>query len=162
MSLMSTLVRCALIGLLAATAPAAFADDDAVSVSTVRGEFEVQREEISKEMQPGGRYAEIEEAAQKEVEKELERMASLLEQGPRENLSERQRVELFNAQEKVNTLLTAAAEDSRVKCQRVKKTGSRLATNVCRTVAEWREYREAAREAVVDRQHSLMRAPADS
>ena len=61
-------------------------------------------------------------------------------------LDDATRVEVFNDQELINTILTQAAEDSRMVCRREKKLGSNMPTNVCMTVAERRRAMERAQD----------------
>jgi hypothetical protein len=56
--------------------------------------------------------------------------------------------EVFNDQESANAILTRAAEDSRMVCKRVKRTGSNFTTNYCRTIAQQRREAEASRDYV--------------
>jgi hypothetical protein len=63
-------------------------------------------------------------------------------------LSETDKLAVFNDQELINTLLTQAAEDSRLICKREKKLGSNMPTNVCMTVAQRREAQRQAQEQV--------------
>ena len=63
-------------------------------------------------------------------------------------LPERTRLEVFNEQELVNTLLTEAREDSRQVCTREKKVGSHRTTTMCKTVAERRRDMEQSQGAL--------------
>lgn len=69
-----------------------------------------------------------------------------------EELSPQARVEIFNDQERVNTILTQAHADSRMVCRRERSTGSNMAQRVCMTVAQRREALEAARKTMRDSQ----------
>jgi hypothetical protein len=111
--------------------------------------FSEQRAEIERELASGHDYHEIDDADRQRVLAALERMGRLLD-GRRsvKELSPNQTVELINNQELVNTVLSAAAEDSRQVCTREKTTGTRLAVRVCRSVAEIRRQRQDSREYV--------------
>ena len=61
-------------------------------------------------------------------------------------LSETDKLAVFNDQELINTLLTQAAEDSRLICKREKKLGSNMPVNTCMTVAQRREAQQKAQE----------------
>lgn len=61
-----------------------------------------------------------------------------------DQLSEAERLELFNTLEEIKGVVTNA-EDSRMVCQRVKVVGSNLPQRVCMTVAQRREQQEQAR-----------------
>jgi hypothetical protein len=104
--------------------------------------FDAQRQAIESELNDGKKYTEITASQKREVLASLERIAQLLQRGPLEQLSENDRIALFNAQEKVNTVLTRVAEDSRVVCTRETPVGSHRSVNTCRTVAERRLARE--------------------
>ena len=65
---------------------------------------------------------------------------------------------LLNDQALVNTVLTQAADDSRLICSREQKVGTRFKTTVCETVAQRRERNEAAQRALDNRGRSTMKA----
>ncbi|AWH54509.1 hypothetical protein C1924_15640 [Stenotrophomonas sp. ESTM1D_MKCIP4_1] len=67
-----------------------------------------------------------------------------------DEVSPQARVEIFNDQEKVNTILTQARADSRMVCRRERSTGSNMPQRVCMTVAQRREAEEAGRKALRD------------
>ena len=116
-------------------------------------DFEQQRKEIIDEMYDGGRFGEIEPKAREEVIAALETIGELAdEQGRFEHLSEEDKVRLYNAQEVANNHLTLAAENSRIECRRERKVGSHFKTSICHTVAEWTLQREAASEAMNQKQ----------
>ncbi len=121
-----------------AAAPLALAQTPANSpVAVEAGDFASQRAAIEKKLADGKTYAEISQTDRREVRTALERMSVLLEGGKSADaLTDDQKVDLFNAQETVNSLLTRAASDSRVVCSRVEKTGSHRKISVCSTVAE--------------------------
>ena len=62
-------------------------------------------------------------------------------------LTEADKVAMANDQEKVATILTHAAADSRVTCERVPQIGSNLPKNVCKTVGQRRRELEQAQDA---------------
>ena len=105
--------------------------------------FEAQRTAILEALGDGKTYSEISPDDRRRVTASLDRMSGLL-QGVQnvDQLSETNRVAVFNEQETVNTVLTQAREDSRLVCSREKKVGSNRATNSCMTVAERRRARE--------------------
>lgn len=106
-------------------------------VAVDAGDFAAQRAAIEKALGDGKTYVEISQADRREVRTALDRMGVLLEGGKTADaLTEDQKVDLFNAQETVNSLLTRAAADSRVVCTRIEKTGSHRKISVCSTVAE--------------------------
>ncbi|GAB3342367.1 hypothetical protein GCM10027359_22390 [Marilutibacter aestuarii] len=116
--------------------------------------FDAQRAAITRDLADGETYAELSASARAEVVAALDAMQGLLaESGTIEAMPPAQRVELFNAQEKVNTLLTQAAEDSRRVCKRERRVGSNFVVSTCQTVAERRRQQEAGADAL--RQGSL-------
>ena len=113
------------------------------------GSFEAQREAIVAALGDGKTYAEISAADRQKVTASLNRISSLLD-GVQSvsQLPETTKVEVFNEQEQVNTLLTQAREDSRLVCTREKKVGSHRTTNTCKTVAERRRDQEESQNAL--------------
>lgn len=117
--------------------------------------FDAQREAILKGLD-SDTYRELAAADREEVLKALSRMAQKLEGVTRfEELDKRDQTAVFNDQERINTLLTDAAEGSQVVCKREKFVGSHRTTNVCITVAERRRLAEAAQAQM----RGLQRSP---
>lgn len=58
--------------------------------------------------------------------------------------------EVFNDQERINTLLTRAHEDSRQICQHTRSTGSNMPKSRCLTVAERRRIEEKGKALLND------------
>lgn len=109
--------------------------------------LQVQRAAIEQELATGDRYAEIEPDQLERTRVLLQRMETILGvDGHADSLSPDRRTELFNLQEEVNTILTAAAEDSRLVCRRERPIGSNRPVNVCHTVAERRAMREDGKD----------------
>jgi hypothetical protein len=107
------------------------------------GGFAQQKARIEAELADGKTYAEISAQDQATVRESLARIADTLETaGSMEALSGADKVEVFNDQEVVNTILTQAAYDSRQVCERIESTGSHRKTTVCTTVAERNRRRE--------------------
>ncbi len=61
------------------------------------------------------------------------------------DLTENQRIEVFNSLEQIEAIINKA-EDDRVVCQKTTTVGSNRKTRVCATVAEMRAARERARD----------------
>ncbi|MCF7223401.1 hypothetical protein [Marilutibacter chinensis] len=111
--------------------------------------FDSQRSVIERDLADGEKYAELTAEDRMRVKASLDRMQRLIEQsGPVVQMQPDEQVELFNEQETVNQILTAAAEDSRLVCRREQRTGSRFVTSSCMTVAERRRQREASVESL--------------
>lgn len=111
--------------------------------------FEAQRQAIFKALADGETYREIPAQDRQTVKDSLNRISSLLgDAQSADQLQEATKVEVFNEQERVNTLLTKAREDSRLVCTREKKVGSHRATNNCKTVAERRRDMDDSQNAL--------------
>lgn len=110
-------------------------------------QFAAQRAQILEELGDGETYSEIKPAEREKVKSALARIsAALAQSGGAAELGEEQKVAVFNDQELVNNILTAAGENSRLVCKRVKKTGSHMSSNQCMTVAARDRAREHAQE----------------
>ena len=113
--------------------------------------FQAQHQAILQALADGETYSEIPARDRQTVKSSLDRIASLLADAQSvDQLSEATRVEVFNEQERVNTLLTRAREDSRMVCTREKKVGSHRATNNCMTVGLRRRAREQSQDALLN------------
>lgn len=98
-------------------------------------------------------YSEISLEQKSEVQQALGRIRLKMGDHQRvEELSPQARVEIFNDQERVNTILTQAHADSRMVCRRERSTGSNMPQRVCMTVAQRREALEAAHKTMRDSQ----------
>jgi hypothetical protein len=101
-----------------ATTPEAFAKQAAAGRAAMRG---------------GGRYSSISRTDREQVEEDIVTIEQLLtERGSFANLSEREQVELINAQEEANALLTENDGD-RLICRYEKKTGTHFREKYCIT-----------------------------
>jgi len=82
-------------------------------------------------------YSELTGEDRSKVRQALGRIRGVLDQYPEQaGITESAKLELYNDQQVVNTVLTKAREDSRQICTREKSTGSHRATTQCRTVAQ--------------------------
>lgn len=143
--------RYAVVAVLAFALPGvAFASADALNVK--KGSFAEQRAAINDALTDDQTYAEISDADRTAVVQALDKMERLLRDRSVDQLNQQEKVELFNAQEIVNTKLTQASGDSRIVCQRERIPGSHIRTNVCFTVAERRRMRERDSQALRDAQ----------
>ncbi|WP_315388948.1 hypothetical protein [uncultured Stenotrophomonas sp.] len=96
-----------------------------------------QMQRIEKEMNDGETYSELRLEDRSKVREALGRMRGVLDQYPNQHgIPEAAKLELYNDQQIVNTVLTQAREDSRQICTREKATGSNRSTTQCRTVAQ--------------------------
>lgn len=149
------MVRIVLLSLLLGiSAPAVAKDQKSVQLNL--GDFSTQYELILKELQDGETYKEIAPDDRVAVHGALERIdRSISDAGDVDALSRDAKIAVFNDQELVNTLLTQAAEDSRLICRREKRTGSHRAVAHCMTVAERDRAREDALEELRRRPTTL-------
>jgi hypothetical protein len=145
-----------LLALCFAAAPALA--DSAPLVKTEPAQFPSAKAQIVKDLKDGKTYAELTRTQREEVLAALDRIEAILD-GTAEvsELDDKDKVQLINDQEFVNTTLTQAAEDSRLVCKSVRKTGSHRLTPSCRTVAEIRRERESSQEAL--RSHYRVKMP---
>ena len=130
----------------------ALASEAAVNVSAPA--FEAQRSAVLEALDDGKTYAEMSADDRRRVVSSLNRISGLLSGRAPADLPEPVRLEVFNEQEQVNTLLAGARADSRLVCRREKKTGSNRPTNNCMTVAE---RRRAQDESQAEMQKMLRR-----
>ena len=93
-------------------------------------------------LEPGGKYDYVPKIDRRDIEEQLNIMASLLRGVDAiEDMNQRRKIRLFNAQERVNGLLLQA-EGARTVCESHKVTGSHMTSTVCMTQAE----KEAAKD----------------
>ena len=141
-----------LSALLLASGVVAAKQDTALAIGD--GSFENQRAKIEADLADGETYAEISRPDQRTVRETLDRMADVLAGvASVDELTDDAKTRLFNDQELVNTILTRAAADSRVVCDRTARTGTRFKTSNCATVAERRRRMEHDR----DEMHRIQR-----
>lgn len=111
--------------------------------------FNTARQAIETDLAEGQIYLEIPPRDQQQVLEALRHMGERMDGKQSLNdMSEADKLALFNDQELINQTLTRAAEDSRVICRRVIKTGSHRPTAKCKTVAEARRDREESQESL--------------
>lgn len=105
--------------------------------------FSEQQKELAREVKNGERYAELSNSDRRTVLDSLGALDRLMGGiSSIDELTENEKLRVFNLQETINTLLTDAAEGSRLICTRETKTGSHRSVNVCRTVAQRERERE--------------------
>lgn len=93
-------------------------------------------DDIHDEMKPGGRYEFISKDKKWRVDKLFDQMLGTLQKyGSVEVVPERDKIELYNAQEKVNGMLLAD-DSERIVCERRAPTGSRIPVTNCKTFGE--------------------------
>ena len=134
-----------------AAAPAFTAAKKSDTALDLNASFAQQKEKIERELGDGETYAEISSKDRVTVREALNTIASKLDMaGGVESLTQQQKADVFNEQEKINTILTKASEDSRLVCRREKKVGSHREITECLTVAERRRAYENAQKTMRD------------
>jgi hypothetical protein len=109
--------------------------------------FSQQAAQIRADLAASDKYSEISPADRDTVLRLLARIEDLLASVDKvDALPMQSKVDLFNDQEQVNTILTGARADSRMICRREIATGSHRKQQTCMTVAE----RERRRERDID------------
>ncbi|MEO8461480.1 MAG: hypothetical protein ABI451_13200, partial [Dokdonella sp.] len=93
-------------------------------------------DDIHENMKPGGRYEFISKDKKWRVDKLFDQMLGTLHKyGSVEAIPERDKIEMYNAQEKVNGMLLSD-DAERVVCERTAPTGSRIKVTNCETFGE--------------------------
>lgn len=125
-------------------------------VSVTEGSFAAQSRAIEKSLSDGKTYVEMSRVERDEVRTILGRMSARLEGiDSVEQLSEEDRLALFNDQERVNAMLVKGYADSRLVCDKRGRTGTHFRESKCQTVAERRRRTEADQNSM----RALQRAP---
>jgi hypothetical protein len=139
----------------------AHADDEHEAVKFSPSHFSDQRGDIVESLD-GKQYYEITDEAKQQVLQALDRMqAKLQDVTSVDQLSEADKVAVFNDQELINNLLTEAAADSRLICKREKTLGSNMRSNSCLSVAERRRRQEEDQDKMRRIQRSGYLPPAN-
>ncbi len=119
-----------------------------------------QIERIEVQLNDGETYSELGQEKRAEVREILARLRGITERYPDQgSVPEEVKVQQFNDQARVNTVLTKAREDSRMVCKREKSTGSNRTTTQCMTVAERERAKAKAQKDMSNAQrtgHSIM------
>lgn len=127
------------MAMVVAAMPASAAESADRDAARTAAAFAKQAGQVREQMQPGGRYAYLDASQRATVERALTRIAELLEKrGSVDGLTEQEQVELINAQEEANAVLTGQ-DGARMVCRYESLTGSRMRNKVCRTQAQWAE-----------------------
>jgi hypothetical protein len=111
--------------------------------------FDEQVVELRKLMDDG-RFDVISASDKASVERDLAQIRALLaEKGSVDAMNDREKIALFNAQERVNATMLRNDGD-RLVCEHVRSTGSKFKTKVCKTVAQIKREQEAGRRQMED------------
>ena len=150
------MIRAAAFAVLLLSASSAWATQEQPKVALAQGDFAAQRAQIERDLADGKTYAEISSGDRAKVRESLNRISGELEGVESiDALNESAKARVFNDQEQINQILTAAEADSRLVCSSEMKTGSRRKTTTCLTVAERNRRRETDQQNLQDVQRSL-------
>jgi hypothetical protein len=91
---------------------------------------------VREAMKPGGRYEYVKPAERSTIEQKLSQMDALFKQSPTvAGMSEQTKIELFNDQEVVNSILTQR-DSERVICTKTAPIGSHIPITTCSTYGQ--------------------------
>lgn len=121
------------------------------TVTTAEG-FAALAADIRNGMSAGGRFEYVPASQERILLKQLDTIGSLLEKGARAELSDEDKVALFNAQEQANGILMKY-DGNREICSIRNRTGSNRRETICTTYAEQRAAQIAAERMVRDMQN---------
>jgi hypothetical protein len=151
------MIRATVFAALLLSASVAWANQEPQKVALAEGDFAAQRAQIEKDLADGETYTEISGGDRARVRESLERLSGMLEGVESvDSLSEDVKARVFNEQEQINQILTAASEDSRVICRREAPTGSNRKTTTCLTQAERRRRMEMDQDHLQRNQRGQM------
>lgn len=112
--------------------------------------FEAQAADVRKEMGTNGKYGAISVADRTAVEADLDKIDALVrKRGSADKLNDADQVDLMNAQERINAVLTRN-EGNRLICKMEPRTGTNFKVKVCMTAHERDEIRRKSQEAFQD------------
>ncbi|MBN8726544.1 MAG: hypothetical protein J0H15_02425 [Xanthomonadales bacterium] len=113
-------------------------------------DFEAQAAEVRKEMGSDGRYGAISVDDRKAVEADLDQIEALLDaKDSPAKLNDQQQVDLINAQERINAVLTKN-DGNRLICTMEPRTGTKFKEKVCITQSERDTIRRNSQKAFQD------------
>jgi len=126
------------------------ADKDKVNekpfVADTSEKFVLVAAEVRDEMKTGGRYEFIRPDNRAKAEADIEKIGSLLQQfGSVDAMNQDQRVQLFNAQENLNGILTHS-DSNRLVCERRAPVGTNIPVTTCQTFGEVERSRRSAQD----------------
>jgi hypothetical protein len=98
--------------------------------------FAVVSASVRKGMEPGGRYQYVKPEERKTIDQKLDEIGTLFEKnGSVDAMGQQTKIELFNAQEVVNSILTRR-DGERVICKKEAPIGSHIPITTCHTYAQ--------------------------
>lgn len=110
------------------------------------GPLAEQRAAIEEEVANGDRYAHVTPEQLARIHVLFDRMEGILGQRSPEELTDRQKVNLFNAQDELNQLLVGAEAHDREVCRHERRTGRQRKETFCKTVSEREMLGEGSRD----------------
>lgn len=150
------MIRATVFAVLFFSAATAWANQESPKVALADGDFAVQRAQIEKDLADGKTYAEISQGDRAKVRESLIRITGELEGVESiDTLNDAAKARVFNDQEQINQILTAAEADSRLICTRSAPTGSNRKITTCQTVAERNRRRDQDQQNLQDVQRSV-------
>ncbi len=112
--------------------------------------FAQTAEQIRVQMNAGGRYEFINPGDKGKVETDLNSIAAMLQKaGSVRSMPQEQQIQLFNAQEHLNGLLTHS-DSNRLVCERRAPVGTNIPLNTCKTVGELEKSRRDSQKYMQD------------
>jgi hypothetical protein len=106
--------------------------------------------DVRKEMDGGGRYEYLKPAERTQVDQGLDQMTALFDKyGDVSAMTEQAKIELFNAQEKVNSTLTLRDRD-RVICKKEAPVGSHIPIVQCHTYGQAEDAKRGTEKQMTD------------
>ena len=151
------MIRATGFAVLLLSATSAWATQERPKIALAEGDFAAQRAQIEQDLADGKTYAEITQSDRTKVRESLHRISGMLEGVESiDALSDEARVRVFNDQEQINVILTAAEADSRTVCTSEVKTGSRRKITTCETVAQRNARRELDQDTLRRNQRGQM------
>jgi hypothetical protein len=129
--------------LLASTAAFASVDRSVLLIDDIRTQQAEIRDDVEARKAP---YDDLSTSDRNELLQKQSRMLHMLEGKQSTNdLNEQQRTEVFNTLEWIASIANNSA-DERMVCERRAVLGSNRKERVCKTAAQWRQERDAARD----------------
>jgi len=113
-------------------------------------DFEAQAAEVREEMGTDGQYGAISVNDRNAVEADLDRIAAIL--GSKDSaakLSDQQQIDVINAQERINAVLTKN-DGNRLICTMEQRTGTKFKEKVCVTAREREAIRRDSQKVMQD------------
>ena len=111
-------------------------------------QFAEQAAKVREEMGDEGRYRELSDADRNAVEADIKMVEGLLQRrGTTAKLNDSEQVELMNAQERINALLTEN-DGNRLICTLEQRTGTKFKTKICQTAFQREEIRRKSQQGM--------------